>query len=138
MSNHLAIATVTATLCQVLQESVDNDQPAVSGARVTNDRPSKLETASPAPGVNVFLYQVTPNAAWRNTDLPSRRGNGVDVLRRPRVALDLHYLLTIHGNETELEPQRLLGSVARALHATPQLDRKRIRSVVNKPSFAFL
>jgi hypothetical protein len=84
MSNHLAIATVTASLCQILQEAVDNDQPVVSGAKVTNDRPNKLETASPVPGVNVFLYQVTPNAAWRNTDLPSRRGNGTAVVQPPR------------------------------------------------------
>jgi hypothetical protein len=135
MSNHLALATVTAALGQVIQEAIGKDVPM---AKVTNERPSKLEVANPTPNVNVFLYQATPNPAWRNADLPSRRGNGIDVVQRPRVALDLHYLLTFQGNESELEPQRLLGSVARVLHTQPVLDRQFIRTLVNKPAFAFL
>ena len=138
MSNHLAIATVTASLCQILQEAVDNDLPPVSGAKVTNDRPNKLETPNAGPGVNVFLYQVTPNAAWCNTDLPSRRDHGTDVVQRPRVALDLHYLMSFHGDDNELQPQRLLGSVARVLNTKPVLDRQRIRALLSKPSYAFL
>ena len=72
----------------------------------------------PTTGVNVFLYQVTPNAAWRNADLPTRRANG-DLIQRPQAALDLHYLLTFYGDESLLQPQRVLGSVVRTLHCGP-------------------
>jgi hypothetical protein len=47
------------------------------------------------------------------------------------VAIDLHYLLTFHGNDGKLEPQRLLGSAVRALHEQPVLSRQKIRSVIN-------
>ena len=47
--------------------------------------------------MNVYLYRVSPNPAWRNQDLPTRaRGPIVD---RPLTAIDLHYLLTFYGDE---------------------------------------
>jgi hypothetical protein len=121
MSNYLAIATVTATLNELLRPSVESE---VTGAAMTTMRPNDpaLDNADP-PGVNIFLYQVTPNAAYRNDDLPTRRADGT-VVERPQVALDLHYLLTFYGNENDLEPQRLLGGVVRTLHARPLLTRQ--------------
>lgn len=123
MSNHLAIATVTAALRQTLQEVVPVD---VTGAEVSTKRPDKV-TAPTA--VNIYLYQVTPNAAWCNADLPTR-GNDGKPRGRSRVALDLHYLLTFHGNEGEFEPERLLGSVVRRLRERPVLARGLIESTV--------
>ena len=35
------------------------------------------------------------------------------------VALNLDYLISFHGSELVMEPQRLLGSVISALHADP-------------------
>jgi hypothetical protein len=133
MSNFLAIATVTAALSQVLWEAVVPD---ISGATVSTLNPNGAG-ASPLPttGVNVFLYQVTPNAAWHNADLPTRRGNG-DLIQRPQAALDLHYLLTFYGDETLLEPQRALGSVVRTLHARPVLTRDLIRRTIAKIDFS--
>src|SRR5947209_6803644 len=113
MSNYLAVATVTATLSRALTAAVGTDVP---GATVTTLRPDDSTNGAPETGVNVYLYQVTPNAAWRNTDLPTRRENG-QLIERPRVALDLQYLLSFYGSEVQLEPQRLLGSVVRTLHA---------------------
>lgn len=133
MSNFLAIATVTAVLSQVLQEAIGPDVP---GATVTTLRPDG-GTGMPPTGVNLFLYQVTPNAAWNNVDLPTRRSNG-DLIQRPRAALDLHYLLTFYGVEAQLEPQRVLGSVVRSLHARPLLTRDMIRQTIAKPAFGFL
>ncbi len=129
MSNFLAIATVTASLSQVLQDAVQVD---VSGADVKTVRPDK---DVPAKGVNIYLYQVTPNAAWRNTDLPTRRQDG-QLAQRPRAALDLHYLLTFYGEESLLEPQRLLGSVVRTLHERSTLSRQRIRNTITNPTFS--
>ncbi|BAY09379.1 DUF4255 domain-containing protein [Calothrix sp. NIES-2098] len=134
MSNFLAIATVTATLSQLLQSSVGVDVP---GATVTTLRPDGLGSGTPAPKVNLYLYQVTPNAALRNVDTPTRRADGT-LIQRPQVALDLHYLLSFYGDETQLEPQRLLGSAASILHARPLLTRSMIRETISSTTFNYL
>ncbi len=126
MSNFLAIATVTATLQAMLDAAVRED---VAGAKATIVRPNGSNSDLPNPGVNIYLYQVTPNTAWRNADLPTRAGDGRPV-QKPRVALDLHYLLTFYGNDKQMEPQRVLGSAVRTLHAQPLLSRDLIESTV--------
>ena len=132
MSNFLAIAAVSATLRRILNDAVSVDVP---GSTVTTARPDGAAGGAPVTGVNLFLYQVMANAAGRNADLPTRRDDGT-VVQRPREALDLHYLLSFTGRENELEPQRLLGSVARTLHAQPVLSRQSIQST--KAAVAFL
>ena len=134
MSNHLAIATVTAGLRQTLSAAVGS---AVPGAAVTTSLPDAPAQNQPDPRVNLFLYQVTPNAARRNGDLPARNASGT-LVQRTSVALDLHYLLTFYGDETQLEPQRLLGAVVRTLHSQPVLSRPIIQSTITSPTFAFL
>jgi hypothetical protein len=126
MANHLAIATVTATLQQLLDGAVATDVPWASATMISPDGPA---AGAPDPGVNVFLYQITPNAAWRNEDLPTRTSNGAPA-GRPRTAIDLHYLLTFYGDETLFEPQRVLGSAVRALHARPVLTRTQIEGAL--------
>ncbi|HJQ29571.1 MAG TPA: DUF4255 domain-containing protein [Rubrobacter sp.] len=129
MSNYLAIATVTSVLSQIIGAA---SEAAVPGAGVTTQRPgAPTGNATPdsGPHVNLYLYQVSPNAAWRGDDLPTRDRNG-GLVQRPRAALDLFYLLSFFGDEGDLEPQRILGSVATALHARPVLTRENIRSVV--------
>jgi hypothetical protein len=128
VSNHLAIATVTFVLGQIVDAAASA---AVPGAGVTTQRPDALNGNSgpPQPPVNLYLYQVSPSGAWRNEDLPTRGPDG-ELVQRPQAALDLFYLLTFFGNETELEPQRILGSVATALHARPMLTREKIRSTI--------
>jgi hypothetical protein len=134
VSNFLAIATVTAALGQLLQAAVGTDVP---GATVALARPANPPGNNPAPAVNLYLFQVSPNAAWRNTDLPARREGG-DLVQRPRVAVDLHYLLTFYGDEAQLEPQRLLGIALRTLHARPVLTREMIRATIADQSFDYL
>jgi len=131
MSNHLAIATVTATLRDLLFSAVSVDVP---GADVTMVRPDGPGSGVPTTGVNLFLYQVTPSAAARNEDLPTRSSDGA-LVRRPRVGLDLHYLLTFYGAEQQLIPQRLLGSAARMLHAEPVLTRPQVTTSVAARGF---
>jgi hypothetical protein len=133
MSNDLAIATVTATLTEWVRPALEDD---VDGAGVAAVRPDQVD-ALEGPGVNFFLYQVTPNPAYRNDDLPSRRSNG-NVVRRPQAALDLHYILTFYGNDISLEPQRVMGSVVRTLHAQPVLSRKAIENITSSSTFNYL
>jgi hypothetical protein len=134
MSNHLAIATVTASLAQFLQTTVEKDVP---GLTVTTVRPDGANAPQQGIRVNIYLYQVTPNASWRNSDLPTRSDDG-RLMQRPRAALDLHYLLTFYGSEAQLEPQRLLGSAVRALHSHSVLTRAQIRQTINSPTLNFL
>jgi hypothetical protein len=121
MSNHLAFANVTAALRDLLDAAA---KAGVSGAGATAERPDTLKDDNPR--VNLFLYQVTPNAAWRNADLPTRRQDGT-LAQRPQAAFDLHYVLTFYGSDKQHEPQILLGSVLSLLHAQPVLSPEILR-----------
>ncbi len=134
MSNFLAIATVTETLRQLLQAAVDSDLP---GTTVTMARPEDQPAGPGGSRVNVFLYQVKPNAALRNSDLPARRASGL-LQERPVAALDLQYLFSFSGNEAQLEPQRLLGSVVRTLHGRPMLTRQMLLDALSSTTLGFL
>lgn len=126
MSNHLAIATVTAALGQIAHGAA---QGAVGGVTLRIGRPVAPATGTTERRLHVYLYQVTPNAALRNADLPTRDGEG-RLTRRPQAALDLHYLISFYGDDQTLEPERMLGAVARDLHARPQLTRQLISDVI--------
>jgi hypothetical protein len=133
MSNDLAIATVTATLMEWVRPALEDD---LDGGGVASVRPDQIESLD-GPGVNFFLYQITPNPAYRNDDLPTRRSDG-NVVRRPQAALDLHYLLTFYGSDLLLEPQRAMGSVVRTLHAQPVISRQAIETTIGSSTYAYL
>jgi len=133
VSNYLAIATVSACLYQILQNPVSA---AVSGANVGFGRPANSNgTTQTGPMVNAYLYQVTPNAAYRNADLPTRRGDGT-LVKKPQIALDLHYLFTFSGDDGKLEPQLMLGVVTSILNAQPLISPQNITGAVGH--FGFL
>jgi hypothetical protein len=124
MSDALAIATVTATLKDLITQSA---QSTVSGATVVVGRPQP--PADSERRVYLYLYNIAPNPALRNDDLPTRSG---DTIRsRPKAALVLHYLVAFQGNDGDLEPERMLGAVVRDLHARPILSRDDMRSAIN-------
>ncbi|OLP16639.1 hypothetical protein BST81_19570 [Leptolyngbya sp. 'hensonii'] len=134
MSNHLAVAAVTATLQRILQSAIQDD---VYGARVTTMRPNMLESGLTEPGVNIYLYLVTPNPAYRSNDPIGRRPRG-ELVKRTQAAVDLQFLLSFHGNENELEPQRLLGSVVGKLQDVLTITPDMIRDTLNDPAMAYL
>ncbi|MBD1909749.1 MULTISPECIES: DUF4255 domain-containing protein [unclassified Leptolyngbya] len=134
MSNYLAIATVTATMQRLLQASLQSDVP---GVRVTTTRPDASGSGTPDIGVNLYLYQASPNPAWRNNDLHTRRPKG-DLIKHSQAGLNLFYLMTFYGNEIELEPQRLLGSAVRTLIDQPILTQDMIEETVQHPAFSYL
>jgi len=120
---------VTAALSRILGEALAG-VPAggVQNAHVTTLRPDMLG-APGTQGVNVFLYQITANGDWAGAALPTRRSDGT-VVRRPEHAVNLHYLLTFSGDESALEPQRMLGAAVTALAAQPVLSRTRVRDLI--------
>jgi hypothetical protein len=134
VSNFLSVATVTASLRRLLQGVVSGD---VNGATVTTVRPTETGAGLPQTGVNVFLFEVSPNPELRNLDLPTRRADGSGI-QRPAAAVNLYYLFSFYGDQGTLEPQRLLGSVVRTLHARPILTRDMIRDTIADPAFGFL
>lgn len=89
MSNHLAIATVTATLQKIIKAAIQAD---ISGATVTTVKPGASGGGgTPETGVNLYLYQVAPNPAWRNADLRTRRPKG-ELIKQGQAGLDLYYI----------------------------------------------
>lgn len=133
MTNMLAIAAVTQLLKDLLNETLINgDVSQVLGAdfSVTALPPDRIiaQNGEQATRLNVFLYRVSHNAALRNADLPSRDGQG-RITRRPRLALDLHYLLTA-ASDQELHSEILLGYAMQLFHETAILGRERIRTAL--------
>ena len=99
MSNALAISAVTAAL-QFYLGNVYSGLSTLFGGNVTvSSQAPDLVQNSLGNGstlqnqVNLFLHQVTPNAAWRNVGMPSVGGDGKSQLQNPPLALDLHYCL---------------------------------------------
>ncbi|MEU5977668.1 DUF4255 domain-containing protein [Streptomyces sp. NPDC047315] len=131
MSNALAVATVTQALALLIESNLGPEM----------DIAVKVETRKPPteppvePTVNVFLYQVTPNASMRHSDLPTRASDGT-LLKRPAAPLDLHYLISAYGEEAELVGQRLIGCVVRTLHEIPVLPKEIIELAAARPHLA--
>lgn len=130
MSSALAIAAVTASLKDLLNDGLLNhDLSTVGSFSVTASPPDRITTGLNEPNqLNLFLYQVTANLGWRNADLPSRDASGA---RRsnPPLALDLHYLLTAYGAE-DLNAEILLGYAMQLMHESPVLTRAQIRTTL--------
>ncbi len=114
---------MTKALAQLLQSAVGA---AVSGAHVVTRRPGS-DIANTDRIVDVFLYQITPNAALRNSDLTNRNPRG-EAVKRPATAVDLHYLFSFYGDGDSYAAQRMLGAAVIALLAEPGLSRERIVS----------
>lgn len=126
MSNHLAVATVTAALGQLVHAAAQGS--GVGGVSLKFGRPSAPSSATERK-VHVYLYQVAPNAALRNADTPTRDAAG-RITRRPRAALDLSYLVSFYGDADALEPERMLGAAVRDLHARPVLTGPLLSDVI--------
>ena len=124
MSNAHAIATVTATLSDVIERSA---QSIVPGATVVVGRPT-VPPSTQQHTVHLYLYHVVPHLGLRNDDLPTRDGDL--VRKRPRIPLVLHYLVAFQGNNADFEPERMLGAVVRDFHARPLLSRADIETAI--------
>lgn len=143
MSNALAISGVTAVL-QYYLGGVYSGLSALFGGTVTvsSQAPDILQNIFSGGGttqnqVNLFLHQVTHNAAWRNVDLPSLAADGKTLVKNPPLALDLHYLLTAYGS-FDWQAEALLGYALLLLHEHPVLSRDDVRNALNSVTSATL
>jgi hypothetical protein len=131
VSSALAIGAVSAVLKNLLDNGIVEQVALGTTVNVSAVAPDTIRLDAPEdpPQLNVFLHQVTPNAAWRNRELPSRASNG-DRLTNPPLALDLHYLITAYGR-SDFQAEILLGYAIHLLHERPMLDRPAIRRALD-------
>jgi hypothetical protein len=124
VSNSLAIAAVTLTLRDLIFTGVNAD---VGGTDVSTRPLDKARTGA-GNQVNLFLYQTTLDAAWRNGEMP---GAPPGEPGHPPLPLVLHYLVTAYGLEDDdALAHRLLGRAMSVLHDHPLLGRDQIRAAL--------
>lgn len=129
MSSAYAFAAVSAVLRQTIIEGLALAKVADATGTVTvsalpPDRVVRPNQPEPTQ-VNLYLHQVTPNAAWRNFDQPMRNSRG-EVVSAPPMAVSLHYLISTFAADPFVA-EALLGHVMRIMHENPMLAREAIR-----------
>src|SRR5438874_2577382 len=128
MSSPLSIAAVTGVLKNFLENSITEVATALGGTiTISAEPPDRIDIDDVSTDrINLFLFQATENAGWRNYGLPARAANG-DRISNPPLALDLSYLLTAYGS-APLHAEALLGYAMFVLHEMPVLTRDAIRA----------
>lgn len=133
MSGTFALGAISAVLRNLLTNGLGDVDLSIFGGSattVTARPPDLIQVGANEPSqLNLFLYQVTPNAALRNTGLPARGADGAERLSNAPLALDLHYLLTAYGSQ-DFHPEALLGYGMQVLHEVPFLSRQMIRNTL--------
>jgi hypothetical protein len=130
MSTALAISGVTAMLQYYLNAVCNAPSSPLGGVSVSAVAPDIVQSAlgsgsDAKPQLNLFMHQVTPNAAWRNMELPSVAADGSTRLKNPPLALNLHYLLTAYASE-DTQAEALLGFGILMLHENPTMPRTQV------------
>lgn len=130
MSNALAIAAVTATLRNLLENVNQGTGLNGSNVTITTKPPDKARDGTSTDNqINLFLYQVLPNAAWRNMDIPQRVRSGETAI--PPLALNLSYMLTAYGQgDDDSLGHRLLGHAMSIFYDHPLLGAQEIRDAL--------
>lgn len=131
MSNSLAIAAATATLQAIVGQGVRTESD-LNDTTVTTLSPDKArDSNNSANQINLFLYQILPNAAWRNRDMPRQVMPGETGI--PPLALDLYYLMTAYGRNNDItQPfsHQLLGRAMSVLYDHALLGPEEIRAAI--------
>jgi hypothetical protein len=124
--SEMAIAAVTATLRAILFKAADVSD-------VTTLPPDRANQGVSGQRLNLFLYHVSHNAAWRNQVVPTRVKAG--ETGHPPLALTLHYLLTAYDDDQGDESDHtLLGKAMLSLHDKPVISRDQIQDALSSSS----
>ncbi|MEM8674593.1 MAG: DUF4255 domain-containing protein [Cyanobacteria bacterium P01_G01_bin.67] len=131
MSNSNAIAAVTVTLKQLLQDAFGTEP--IEGSEVLVEAMHldkiKLDDDDSKHILNLFLYHTSPNAAWRNMDLPPTKPGETG---QPPLALDLYYLISAFSNNSDIASHQLLGKAMSILHDNTVLRRGKIKEATER------
>jgi Pvc16 N-terminal domain len=126
------IAAVTAVLRSRLGHRLAAPELSSATGTVTVSAlpPDRIPVGSSEPTqLNLFLHQISPNAAWRNLGLPSVTGAGEPV-DAPPLGLDLHYLMTAYSAD-QYVGEIVLGHALQVLQDEPVLTRDTIRAALD-------
>jgi len=138
VSDFLAVAGVTSVIRWMLIDALaSSGLHSVFGATpsVTALPPDRIVVGdTEQPQLNLFMYHVGLNAAFRNVDLPELDSGG-RRLSSPPLALDLHYLLSAYGR-SELDGEILLGWAMQQLHEQRVLTRDLVQSALSASAAA--
>lgn len=133
MSDFLAVAGVSAVLKSILDDALSGSNLSTTLGHapiVTALAPDRIVVgADEVPQVNLFLYHVNTNPAWRNNELPWYDSRGQRVHNAP-LPLTLHYFLSTYG-KSEFDSEILLGWAMQVLHETPILTRTLMQAKLN-------
>lgn len=134
MSNSRAIAAATATIRMLLQTEVPLMDPDLqqSGFEVTTQPPDIARKGVTKSQLNLFLYQTTVNAAWRNLNVPLQTRPGETA--SPPLAINLYYLITPFGlgeADDEAISHRVLGAAMSILSDHALLGPDEIKNAFN-------
>jgi len=131
MSSALAIAAVTAVIKdQIHNGFISSGLPDILGdVTISTLPPDKAANGNiNANYVNVFLFMVSNNKGWQNSDLPARNSSG-ERIKNPPLVLDLHYLISAYGIK-DFYSEIIFGSTMQTLHNTPVFGREIIRKAL--------
>ena len=131
MSTFRGVGAVTRAIRDLISGPLSHD---IGGSAVQTTRPDRVEKDLKHPTTSLYMFRAVPNVALSNDDVPTMNRDG-SLLSRPRVPLDLFYLISFFGDDEALQPQLMLGSVVRTLHAQPIISRDRIRTALTEPPF---
>jgi hypothetical protein len=121
MSNAMSIAAITRVIKDAIQYRISTSDIAGLDPKIWSLPLDKVETKIASDGnvINLFMYRTTHNQGWRNKDLPSYNNDG-DILTKPKLGLDLYYMLSCYGAE-DLYAEMMLGYAMQVLHNNPVL-----------------
>jgi hypothetical protein len=123
----LAIGAVTKAIAELLENKLN--KPPLMGQTVTlkvTALPPDDGRVERDNGVNLFLYRVTESPFAKNYDWPGDREN--PGVKRPPLALILHYLLTAYvkpsadAAQDDITAHQILGNAMAILHEYPVLN----------------
>ena len=127
MSGALAITSVTTVLKSLLSNALIQQSAAVGmgDVTITSVPPDRIATgAEEHPLLNIHLYRLTPNSAWRHASTSAAPKEAQQMMP---LALDLHYLLTVYG-EQDHQAEILLGHAIQCFYETSILTREALLS----------
>jgi hypothetical protein len=131
VSDSLAIAAATGTLRNLLLAQVPVLDADLSDLDVTTQPPDVARKNVTKAQINIFLYQIAFNAAWRNRDMPNQVRPGESAF--PPLALNLHYMLTAYGrgdSDNDAINHRVLAAAMSVLHDHALLGADEIRNAL--------
>ncbi|MGP1667594.1 MAG: DUF4255 domain-containing protein, partial [Rhodanobacter sp.] len=131
MSNVLSIAALSCTLRNLLLAQMPLLDADLADLEVTLQAPDVARKGVTKAQLNLFLYQVTNNIAWRNQNNPRQVRPGEDAA--PALALNLHYLMTAYGrgdSDNDGLSHRVLAAGMSTLHDHPVLNADDIRGAL--------